>query len=758
MLEIGSKTFTVDGITVFADHADPNQFWYLPGPVQLARRHADNRAAFTMIKYAGVEGDAVTGGGFFTFEVNLRLEPSVERRILARLASLAEDEPKLAAVPFDEGTVECIALNLQGSNGTVADVSETGTFQAVEKILGVTVPSLHGDNSAAFSLTLSQEGATILENVFADSGTPIGVVYSLKYTGLRPALDVEITADLKRVYDHFSGSLQGQIYFIRMGIDAGFEKLVQDGAIQIKVINYSTQADRLQQENWALEFFKEKLLADWFRPTLTPGQLAGGLAQAENLDAVRRRGEQLRPPPTPVPARPAPTSPTPGGDTDDDGEGDAKPQSEPTVDENSGVPEARGVIGSPPVSQSNTEQTRAVGTQMPPPSSAPGSTDAAGLNFPRPNTPNAANTAVDSALVSLQLKYIHQEELKRLTLRYSRAEAVQRTYAPQGFFGLLAQDLAQSGHFFEIDLDDEFFRQFVVSIESPFDRARIGLASAHVQLDYGDPSNSATHKHRDFVIDQQSAVIEKWVVKHEPGRTFYQNQVQYHFLPDSEWRGEHYSYELPAVRSEDRTLLIHPFEHLGFLEVEISPSLIDWSVVGDVEVQLSYQAPNGWQRRDSFFFDASNRTSKYWKMRLSQPTARSYRTQFVYRLKDGSQRTSEALTTEASKVAIPNPFYAIALEFLPLYNKGQLRMVFIDVEYRDPKSDNYFYQDRLRLDGNSIDSAIMRLQVVDPSKRTYRYRITVVGSNSSLHRGQFVETSETLIGVDGLIGAQRGGQ
>ncbi len=31
MLLLGT-TITVDGITIYPDHADPNQFWYLPGP------------------------------------------------------------------------------------------------------------------------------------------------------------------------------------------------------------------------------------------------------------------------------------------------------------------------------------------------------------------------------------------------------------------------------------------------------------------------------------------------------------------------------------------------------------------------------------------------------------------------------------------------------------------------------------------------------------------------------------------------------
>ncbi len=296
---------TIDGITVFFDHADPSQFWYLPGPVRLARRTEDRRAAFTFIKYkpAAVAGGA-KGGGFVMFEVNLRIDPEQERRILSKLSSVSRGRPKLAVVPFDEGTVQCIALNLQGAGGTAATGATAGTFNAVEKILGASVPSLHGDNSAAFSLTLSQEGATILEEAFEKGTTPIGVIYDLKFTGMRPALEVKITADFKRIYDHFSANLNAQVYFVQAGIEAGFEKLVQDGVIKIEVMNFTGDADLKEKEKWALDFFKDSLLREWFQPTLTPGQLAGGMAQAESLDNIVRRGNQLRPPSTPPPPPP----------------------------------------------------------------------------------------------------------------------------------------------------------------------------------------------------------------------------------------------------------------------------------------------------------------------------------------------------------------------------------------------------------------------------------------------------------------------
>ena len=83
LLLSAAKTITVDGVTVFPDHADPNQFWYLPGPVGLAKRK-DGQAVFTFIKYkpAAVEA-GVKGGGFVMFATNLKLDSGTEGRIVS---------------------------------------------------------------------------------------------------------------------------------------------------------------------------------------------------------------------------------------------------------------------------------------------------------------------------------------------------------------------------------------------------------------------------------------------------------------------------------------------------------------------------------------------------------------------------------------------------------------------------------------------------------------------------------------------------
>src|SRR5262249_52254681 len=123
--------------------------------------------------------------------------------------------------------------------------------------------------------TLSQEGATILDQAYQQGTGPIGVIYAFKYTAMRPALDVRITADFERVYQKFSASLEGQYYFLKAGIDAAFEELVQDGTIKIEVANFTGDQEARYKEKWALDFFKDNLLKDWFEPPLSLGKVSG---------------------------------------------------------------------------------------------------------------------------------------------------------------------------------------------------------------------------------------------------------------------------------------------------------------------------------------------------------------------------------------------------------------------------------------------------------------------------------------------------
>jgi hypothetical protein len=787
MLLLGSKSITVDGVQVFSDHADPNQFWYLPAPVALSRDPQTREADFTFLKFrpAAVSGGA-RGGGFLMFTVNLQPDQQLQNRILAKVAALAPGEAKLSAVSFDEGTVQCIAMNLQGGGGTVAQ-DRPGQFTAVESILGACVPALFGDNAAAFSLTLTQEGATLLEEAFQDGMAPIGVIYSLKFTGMRPALDVKITADYKRIFDQLSAGLSASAYFLSAGLEAGFEKLKQDGAIKIEVTNFTGEADLDQKEQWALDFFKQTLISQWFEPTLLPGQFAGGGALgAAGLDAAVRGGT-VRPPVTAAPAAGQPAAPLrPVGSpvpSPASGSGRTVPAAllgRPTTP---GVPAPVAPVApvvppaaAPPAAATPTVTVPGVGvlnlpglptgllkgptanTGGPAPSSARPPAAGQGLAF---NPASAVNQAAPLAnmgqasvgpSVAFRLKFIKQEELKTLTLEYHRSEATQRNYAPQGFFGLLAGDLdmTEGGkHFREVDLDDPFFRVFTVTVQAPIDYAGLGLITAHVALEYGDPQVDPEHiKKEDFLFDAQHKDDRQWQVYLDAAlSTDYGYSIDYHFDPQSPWKAERSNYPGVAKRTENRTLFLNPFDDFSFLDVTLMADALDTDIIVATDVHLSYTGPTGWNRQDTVTVIAG-KEPQHWKLRLEGDPSPRYTYYLVHHLGNGTTIQTDPVITAATTVAVTNPFAgSLDLTFVPRFDPAVVSYVFLDFDYEDTAND-YRRQFRMQFGGGEAMTPVNKhISIRDPKRIDFRYRLTFEDANGDEERTAFIESQDTLIAI-----------
>lgn len=748
MLLLGSRTITVEGITVFPDHADPDQFWYLPGPVQLGDLPSKEKA-FTFIKYkpAAVAGGA-KGGGFLMFQCDLRLDPDLERRILGKLGAIAKGRPRLTVVPFDEGTVQCIALNMQGGGGALAQPAGPGSFNAVEKILGASVPSLQGNNTAAFSLTLSQEGATILEQAFTKGSAPVGVLYNLKFTGMRPALHVKITADLDRVYNQLGGSLDAQVFFVKAGIEAAFEKLHQDGVIKIEVLDFTGAEDQREKERWALDFFKENLLRSWFEPTLAPGQVSmggqgGHGAQVQPPTATM--GNVLRPPTPPAPPRPpalpgAPAVPGAQAPTAATGTADPnalfRPPVPPAVPPPPGTPPTA-ATGAPP----RPAAAPAAGASTIVPPSRPATMPPAGLNSP----PTGGGSPV---LVSFKLRAIHQEERKKVEFIYDRSAATQRTYAPQGFFGLMIADLDMSKHFITVDLDDPFFRVFSVTVEPPKDFAGIGLQSVHAALDYGDPADPATLKHGEFVIHADEPGTKQFdVFMNDAHDLSYRSSVQYHFDPASDWEGPTFEYDVPAAVTEDRSLLLNPHQHIGFLNVEVSPSKVDWDVVESIDVFLKHEG-GGVVMEKQLLLTAEAPGPFRWKTRTAGKELRDYTYRWVTHLRDGSTHEFVGPAPSRSSILpVDDPFPStLEVIAIPSLDAARTRMAFLDLEYHD-EPNGYHRDVRIEVMPQDLDKIRRSIALMNPKLKTYSYTMTLVGHDGSIERQPRVDTELPYISV-----------
>ncbi|MFE0148340.1 hypothetical protein ACFWY5_14445 [Nonomuraea sp. NPDC059007] len=714
MLQLGSQTFEVDGVTVFRDHADPDQFWYLATEVVL-RTRSDGRAAFSFLQYRPDVKDAgIEGGGFLMLETAVTLPAATRSKILGQAQALAAN-PRLAAAPVEAGSVRCLALNLEGPGGTTAP---PGAFTPVTRIMGAAKPSLVGEETAAFSLVLDEAGATILEAAFANGLTPIGVVYDLTYSALTPDLHVEITADLDRVYTHFSAGLEAQIYWLRVGIDAGFEELVANGAITIKVIDFEGTGD--QAEKWALDFFKTDLLSKWFEPSLSLGKLQGP-TQPEGLDAIFDRAKKLIKPGTPSGGGTPPGGTPPGGTPP----GGTPPGGTPP----GGTPPGGTPPGGTPPGGTPPGGAPPGGTPPPPP--------------PRPAPgPQEGGAASIPALVSFKLKVLRQEERKKVTLVFERRKAVKRTYAPQGFVGLLLDDLAdKSSYFLKVDLADSFFKKIDVDVAAPVDFAGIGLFATDVAIDYGGNGPE------DFRLTQAAPGPARFTTFLNAARDLdFTVGMEHHFLANSGWIGEKLSYQVPPRRTKDRTLKADPQDDLGFLKLEIFPNRIDPGIVDAVDVDLRYDDGHTFQRRDIFRVRPKD-AAQQWRLRLTRPAERSWTAQLTHHLSDGTTRVTPAFSGDASFLPVNDPFPdSLDILALPLFEQGTVRMAFLEVEYDDP-ANNYHRRARLEIPGSAVSPLPLRVALVDPARREFRHQVTIIRQDGALIRHPQALGVDTLIGI-----------
>lgn len=296
MLSLEVPARQVGGVLVFADHADPNQFYYAAPNPTVAK--TAGRSMFDVFSYAvelkssplaGTTIPQELGAGFLTMGVECVLSPATRAQAVNELAGqldLDSTKLNLAPIPYTRGTVSVIALD--ASSGTVttggAGGPETpGRPTFVRQIVGSSTPSLLGDLRSIFSLSLSQEGVVFLQGLYGQGAAPVGVIYDLKFLGLRPAVQARIHADVSRIYSEFSAKASvGYPVYFRAEVEDTISKLRQQGHITIDITTQAVGEEATKATELALSLFKDKIIQELFQPTPTPqipnlGALAGGL-------------------------------------------------------------------------------------------------------------------------------------------------------------------------------------------------------------------------------------------------------------------------------------------------------------------------------------------------------------------------------------------------------------------------------------------------------------------------------------------------
>ncbi len=236
MLTIEPPFYVVRGITIFRDHQDPDQFYFLPGAARLT--------SFTLYKYRtaiaadGSDPTRAPGAGMALFDVEVPL-PNLAA-LTGELASEAgRENARLSPVMFSSAEVHAIIPRADGD-------------KLFQDLLETHAAPLIAPHHTAFGLALSAEGATFMERAATappagdgeapTTALPIGVVYELRFLALTPALHARVTMNYVECYDRFSASA-AFTYYVRAALDLDLAWLVEHDFIKVDIIAFSDAQD-----------------------------------------------------------------------------------------------------------------------------------------------------------------------------------------------------------------------------------------------------------------------------------------------------------------------------------------------------------------------------------------------------------------------------------------------------------------------------------------------------------------------------------
>ena len=353
------------------------------------------------------------------------------------------------------------------------------------------------------------------------------------------------------------------------------------------------------------------------------------------------------------------------------------------------------------------------------------------------------------AAVAFRLKFVRQEERKKVTFGYHRSEAVRRVYAPQGFLGLLLADLEDAERLFEeLDLDDEFFREMTVTASTATDFAPIGLSRAQVTIDYGDPAVPADHKHHELTLTPEDHAPKQATFFLGSTRAVdFDARIRYDFAPQSGWAADRSSYEVLLVDTVNRDLVLNPFDTVEFRTITVQPGVVDWEVVGSLEVRLQGHGYGDPEPRGLVTVTEQSGPQTF-RVRgaLPAPAGRGITATVTQVLKDGQQATADPVEVTDDVVNVHDLMEAaLDLVFVPQWDAAAVTTAFLDVEYRDD-ANAYTRSVREEVPGDRTEPVRVHLALRDGAVRDYRYRLTLSGPGLFDQRA-FVDTSETLVAL-----------
>lgn len=223
---------TVDGVTVFADHADPEAFYYLvsvPELVQDEGKPALWATALLPPTSVGSPGEVAAAAGIARLTLALDVElpfTDAQREAVTKETArrYGREVKRLVPVPLHGGTASLLVARPDADQPS----KDFFAFQGH-------APSLVGACRAAFALSATGLEAQALVATLTVGQVPAIVVYDLEFLGLAPTFKATMKVNWRTVYRSLRERDLTNLIFVSEEIDRTVESMDQRHGIDIHV-------------------------------------------------------------------------------------------------------------------------------------------------------------------------------------------------------------------------------------------------------------------------------------------------------------------------------------------------------------------------------------------------------------------------------------------------------------------------------------------------------------------------------------------
>lgn len=335
-------------------------------------------------------------------------------------------------------------------------------------------------------------------------------------------------------------------------------------------------------------------------------------------------------------------------------------------------------------------------------------------------------------------KEVKVEELRSLNLDWTARRAAERTIYPQAHMHNLLTDsgITEDQLITIVDGSDDLWRTLPIQVTAAAAWEADAIAGITVDVEYDDADGDDTHHWSVFLDkDNDSAVKRDWMDRTSGNRFRYKYQVVF--------RDEGITGPRPTVDSgeewlehEGTILVLHPRELYDAKQLEVAAvpnfPFTRWPAV---QAMVRYRDDTGFEfLEDQVLTAAQPKLETRFRVDRGHPSERLVR--LLYIGDSGERIDTEWMPMPQDQWVVEDPHAStLSVRALVSGDRANVANLIVDLEYRD--DDKGIHETGfLEFSGETIaKSQVWTINLADPTKRRYRYRVTLVTQT-----GDFLET------------------